>query len=265
MPEATDRILVEAILADDGTSKRVLNLPSGNGELSRKLALAGVDVTGADLFPEFSRWKPEEVVKADMNERLPFADDSFDILVCQEGIEHLEDVASFLRECRRTLKDGGMLLVTLPNFMDLSSRLSFFLTGLKSFHGDLPNEEATLWGHSDGNYYHGHAFTLTFFQIRYLMRLSQFDDIELWNLKDSGTSRLLYWMMRPLIGPLLRRSMRRRSRREERDKKPAATREMIEELERFALSRELLRAKRICIKARLREGSFVPRESLAVR
>ena len=97
------------------------------------------------------------------------------------------------------------------------------------------------------------------------MRLSQFDDIELWNLKDSGTSRLLYWLMRPVMGPLLRRSIRRRSRREQRDQKPAAAAEMIVEFERFALSKELLRAKRICIKARLREVSFVPQESLAVR
>ena len=265
MPDETDRILVEAILADGGVSSRVLNLPAGNGELTRKLATAGVQVTGADLFPELSAWRPEEVVKTDMNEPLPFGDDSFDILVCQEGIEHLEDVACFLRECRRVLRDGGTLLVTTPNFMDLSSRLSFFLTGMKSFHGDLPNEEATLWGHENGRYYHGHAFTVTFFQIRYLMRINQFAEIEIWNLKSSRTSRWLSWVMRPVVGPLLRRSLRRRHRQERRKNRPAASKSLIEELERLALSRELLCAKRICVQARLREGSFTPLESVMAR
>ncbi len=264
MPEQTDRLLVDTIVGAENKSGRVLNLPTGNGLLTRKLDEAGVEIVGADLFPQLSKWKPEEVVKADMNEPLPFEDNSFDTVVCQEGIEHLEDVACFLRECRRILRSGGTLLVTTPNFMDLSSRLSFFLMGSKSFHGELPNEEGSLWGHRDGQYFHGHAFTLTFFQIRYLMRLNQFDDIELWSLKDSGTSRILSWLMRPLIGFFLRGSMIRRSRREAKKGKPAASRELIDELVRYSASVELLRAKRICIRARLREGSFTPGKSVKV-
>lgn len=258
MAEKTDRYLVRTIQELSFEDPLVLNLPAGSGELCRKIATAGIRLTSADLFPEFSRFKPEAVVKMDMNDHFPFADDHFDVVVCQEGIEHLEDVAGFLRECSRVMRDGGVLLVTTPNFMDLSSRLSFFLTGLKSFHGDLPNEEATLWGVADERFYHGHAFTLPFFEIRYLMRISQFDQITLKSLKNSGTSSLLYCLLRPFMGMMLGRALRRRSRRDRGDSRPHASPDMIDQLCAQALSRELLCAKRICIQATLQRGSFVP-------
>ncbi len=262
----TNHLLIDKILKSERRGGQTLNFPSGTGHLTEMMEEAGIDVTAADLFPELSKWKPGEVVRADMNETFPFADDSFDTIVCQEGIEHIEDVASFLRECSRILRDGGALLVTTPNYMDLSSRLSFLLTGVKSFHGDLPNEEATLWGHKDGRFYHGHAFTIPFFQIRYLMRICQFDDIELDSLGDSRTSRWLSWVMRPFMGLMLRRTLRHRQRWEKgatrRDLGRTTSDRLLAELERFALSRELLRAKRICVTARLRRGSFKPRESV---
>ena len=221
----------------------MLDLPTGDGELARKLDSAGVSVTAADLFPESSRFRPEQVVRADMNERLPFPDDAFDALVCQEGIEHLENVAGFLRESRRVLREGGELWLTTPNVMDLPSRLAFFWLGIKSFHGDLPNEEATLWGTSATSHYHGHAFTLPFFQIRYLLRIHQFDEIELFELKTSGTSRALYWATRPFAGLCLRRALRRRNARDRTDGRTAASRELLHEIERLARSRELLCSK----------------------
>ena len=81
-----------------------------------------------------------------MNERLPFDDDSFDAIVSQEGVEHLENLPGFFRECRRILVDGGHLWITTPNFMDISSRLAFLLSGQKSYRAGLPNEQSTMWG-----------------------------------------------------------------------------------------------------------------------
>ncbi|MCE2390044.1 MAG: class I SAM-dependent methyltransferase [Proteobacteria bacterium] len=263
MSDAIDSFLVAKIAEgrpDGGRALRVLDLPAGDGELSRKLDAAGLSVTGADLFPNASGFRPERVVRADMNRRLPFEDGAFDVLVCQEGIEHLENVAAFLRECRRVLREGGELWLTTPNVMDLSSRLAFFWLGIKSFHGDLPNEEATLWGASGESYYHGHAFTLPFFQIRYLLRIEDFDEIELHGLKPSGTSRALYWALRPLAGVCVRRALRRRNARDRADGRPAASGELLREIERLALSPELLCNGKIGIRAVRREGSFRPAE-----
>lgn len=258
MPQLADALLVDAVLAAGLRGRRVLDVPAGDGELSRKLDAAGVLVTSADLFPEASRWRPEAVVRADMNERLPFADASFDAIVSQEGVEHLEDLAGFVRECRRVLVDGGHLWITTPNFMDLSSRLSFFLTGQKSFHAGVVNEESTVWGTSGGRTYHGHAFSLPFFQLRYLLRIEQFADVSLRRVATSRTSQILYPVVRAIGGPLLRRSLRARAERDRRSGKPCASAALQAELERLSLSRDLLCAKSLLVHAVRREGSWHP-------
>ena len=49
--------------------------------------------------------------------RLPFADNSFDVVVSIETIEHLEYQDDFLAECKRVLKDGGVFICSTPNRM----------------------------------------------------------------------------------------------------------------------------------------------------
>ena len=49
--------------------------------------------------------------------RLPFADNSFDVVVSMETIEHLELQEDFLAECRRVLKEGGVFICSTPNRM----------------------------------------------------------------------------------------------------------------------------------------------------
>ncbi len=256
MAERVDHFLLDDVNAVLGKGK-VLDIPAGDGTLCRRLNEAGYDIAAADLFPEEFQLPGHEAVRADMNERLPFDDDSFDGLVCQEGVEHVEDLASFFRECRRVLRDGGYLWITTPNFMDLSGRLSYFLTGMKSFHTGFPNEETTVWGGDGDRFYHGHVFSLPFFQIRYFLRVAQFDEIVLKGLGKSTTSAILYPFVRPVSRLLIRRAVRRRARKAPKQgRKQTASQTLNTELEGFALSRELLCSRKICVRAVLREGSF---------
>lgn len=48
-------------------------------------------------------------------EALPFADDAFDLVTCQTVLLHVDNAEAALREMRRTLKPGGILLAVEPN------------------------------------------------------------------------------------------------------------------------------------------------------
>ncbi len=47
---------------------------------------------------------------------LPFADESFDLIVCSEVLEHIPDYGRALEEITRILKPGGQLAVSVPRF-----------------------------------------------------------------------------------------------------------------------------------------------------
>jgi SAM-dependent methyltransferase len=48
--------------------------------------------------------------------RLPFADGSFDKVICAEVLEHLDDDSAAMVELARVLRPGGLLAVSVPRF-----------------------------------------------------------------------------------------------------------------------------------------------------
>src|SRR4051812_17219292 len=89
--------------------KTVLEIGPGNGFLSTYLRRAGLDVTTVDLDPEL---KPGVAAALP---QLPFADGSFDLVVCFEVLEHIpfESFVECLREIRRISR--GSVAISLPD------------------------------------------------------------------------------------------------------------------------------------------------------
>jgi SAM-dependent methyltransferase len=87
----------------------------GNLEMLAKFGAAeGVDVSDDAL--EFCRKKGLKTHKG-LAERLPFADESFDVVTALDVVEHLDDDVAGLKEINRVLKTGGKTLIFVPAFM----------------------------------------------------------------------------------------------------------------------------------------------------
>lgn len=99
--------------------QKILELGGGLGEFSRILKDSGFqDITFADGSSECVQKAKSAGLAATLcnfNEKLPFADNSFDGIFALEVIEHIELAENLLEEINRVLKDDGWLIISTPN------------------------------------------------------------------------------------------------------------------------------------------------------
>jgi len=154
----------------------VVDIPAGRGKTSALLAQLGARVLPLDLFPDGFDVEGLECRCADLGAELPLEAGSADLLICQEGIEHLSDHLRALREFNRALKPGGRLIVTTPSVSHLRARLSHFLNESDLYSRLPPTEADSIWfceGESDEVYF-GHLFLIGLARLRVLGRLAGF-------------------------------------------------------------------------------------------
>jgi len=224
---------------------RVLDIPSGGGPVVEGARAHGHEVVELDLFP-----RPGiRGVLADACAPLPFADASFDILVSMEGIEHFENQTGFLRECGRVLKPGGKLILTTPNILHLSSRISGFWTGQRLLKHGIINEVSTLRSAEGKRLYHGHAYLIDVFRLRYILRVV---GLRLEQLAASATSpsSVALAPLVPLVWATTRWSLFTGRKRLERARRAVPPPAVEAELARVALSPALLFGKKLIVVAR---------------
>lgn len=73
----------------------------------------GVDPLACDYAALFPAWQQRARTIAATGERLPFADASFDVVLCDNVVDHAEDPALIARELARVLAPGGLLYFTV--------------------------------------------------------------------------------------------------------------------------------------------------------
>lgn len=103
--------------------------------LTVALTRLGYSVCGLDLAParfqSVLRSERLSVKKVDFEvERLPFADEAVDVVVCNEVFEHLRiDPLFTFSEIRRVLKPQGVLLLSTPNLTSWKGWYFFAIKG----------------------------------------------------------------------------------------------------------------------------------------
>ena len=110
---------------DLSAGDHVLEVASGSGGpalyLARKFKCR---ITGLDINEEGLKTANESALQAnitdakfqfaDVNQRLPFDDETFDAVMCTDSMNHFRDRLGYLKEWRRVLKTGRRVLFTDP-------------------------------------------------------------------------------------------------------------------------------------------------------
>ena len=131
---------VENILRD-GERGALLDVPSGEGALALRLSRLGYDVACCDLYPEIFQLEGIEIRTGNLDSRLPYDDDSFDVVVCVEGLEHIANPSNAVSEFARLLRRGGRLVISVPNIMNIEERLKWLIHGYTSHFKPLSQEK----------------------------------------------------------------------------------------------------------------------------
>lgn len=117
---------VARLLAAEGG--RLLEVGCGAGQLSLALAARFDRVVGLDLSPlrverarqalrqRFPAYEGKvEFMQGDLEERLPFEDGQFDVVVACAVLANLIDVFRIVDEMARVCRPGGALVISVPN------------------------------------------------------------------------------------------------------------------------------------------------------
>jgi len=80
-------------------------------EISNKIGTS--KISGVDKM----LYNPKEgkFYEVDLNRKLPFEDEKFDVITASQVIEHLQEPDGFLKEIYRVLKPGGYAIISTPN------------------------------------------------------------------------------------------------------------------------------------------------------
>ncbi|MDB5688103.1 MAG: hypothetical protein JWR77_2692 [Rhizorhabdus sp.] len=131
----------------------ILNVAGGNTDLQRSLHNHGIQAAVTAVDPAYARpeYQGKERFVAGYAQRLEFADESFDMTMCQFGIQHIpdSDIPAAINEMVRVTKPAetpndcskGLILINpVFNFRKMSKALA---------EANISDNDVFVWHHSD--------------------------------------------------------------------------------------------------------------------
>lgn len=116
-------------VVDEIARGTLLDVGAGQGAFSKWAKEKGFKVHATDVNKNDFCVSEVPFTQANLNGRWPFMDNSFDLVVSIEVLEHVENHYHFLSECCRICKPSGRIVLSTPNCHSIESRLNVLLSG----------------------------------------------------------------------------------------------------------------------------------------
>lgn len=148
--------------------------------------------------------------------KLPFKNNSFNLVICSEVMEHIKKEQTALRELVRVLKPGGKLVITVPRrwpekiCWHLSPQYSSTPGGhIRIYHCTRLEKKINALGMISMGKHHAHALHTLYWWLKCLVGINRTDStpvnayhrLLVWDLMEKPTiTRLAEQLLNPFMG-----------------------------------------------------------------
>lgn len=182
-PYSSHTLIVKRLRMTPLSGSRVLDLGFGCAAVASRLEPHGAVIDGIDCDAaavEENRPIFSKVYLKDMNDLDAVGlEGKYDIVLCADILQYLVDPADFLSRLKKYMAKGGLLVVAVPNFVNLSTRLHVLFGSFPLHHRGIMDEKAL------------HFYTDAEFR-KFLKRTS-------WELVESTVSSLPLFLVFPFL------------------------------------------------------------------
>jgi SAM-dependent methyltransferase len=189
--EANRRAILRALPVRRGSE--LLDVGTHRGGFTVRVAtrVGAERVAGIELIERHAavaRQRGVDVTVGDVDEGLPYASESFDVVHANQVLEHVRRTDVFMREVRRVLRPDGVACISTNNLSSWHNVVSLGL-GMQPMPMHVSDEiivgnplnPENRWGHRDAGRTHLRLFTA-----RALSELAGYHGLALENLKAVG-------------------------------------------------------------------------------
>jgi len=220
-------------LMDPDRDSVIADIPTGSGAFVQRLKDQGYPNIYAIDIQNFFEADHDNFLLGNMNEALPLPDNSCDILICIDGIEHISRQFDFVKEVNRVLKKNGKFIFSTPNISSLRSRWKWLTTG---HH----HKETAPFDENHPSSLH-HISLLSFPDIRYLLHTSGFKITRVLTNRIKP-AQMIFSLFLPLIYPSMALTYRKQGKKNN-------TRKINREVFRTMFSKQILFGETTIIQA----------------
>jgi 2-polyprenyl-3-methyl-5-hydroxy-6-metoxy-1,4-benzoquinol methylase len=129
------RLDIAQLLPDKNNFEKVLEIGCGTGKTLEWLKGTGKCQwsAGVELYPEAAkqaRSKVDVIYEEDIETfSLPIKEESLDLILCLDVLEHLVDPWETINKLHRLLKKGGYIIASIPNIRHYSTSMPLLFNG----------------------------------------------------------------------------------------------------------------------------------------